>query len=87
MWNNGFNCPHSKRYTDITEPFNDVDLFNWSVVVKPVDSAGSKGVTKCDKPDEFSDAIQIALQGSHNDAFALGMELFGLVYHEFDGHW
>ena len=46
LTDNGFNAPKAKRYTDIKEPFKDVGFFNWPVIVKPTDSAGSKGVTK-----------------------------------------
>lgn len=81
LLDNGFNCPHSKRYTDVAEPFKDIDLFNWPIIVKPVDSAGSKGVTKCDRPDELSDAIQTAVQGSHNGAFIIEDFLMFKGYH------
>ena len=81
LWDNGFNCPHSKRYTDPTEPFNDVDFFIWPVIVKPVDSAGSKGVTRCDSSNELSEAIQTAVQGSHNGAFIIEDFLTFKGYH------
>ena len=68
---NGFNCPHSKRYTDKKKPFDDIDFFEWPVIVKPVDSAGSKGVTKVDKVEDLADAIEIAVEGSHNGAFII----------------
>ncbi|MBE6151817.1 MAG: ATP-grasp domain-containing protein [Firmicutes bacterium] len=68
---NGFNVPNAKRYTDINEPINDVDYFNWPVIIKPVDSAGSKGVTKVERPEDLKEAIEIALQGSHNGAFII----------------
>ena len=68
---NGFNCPHAKRYTDIKEPFNDIDFFNWPVIVKPVDSAGSKGVTKVESPEELAEAINTAINGSHNASFII----------------
>lgn len=66
---NNFNCPHAKRYTDKKAPFEDIDYFNWPVIVKPVDSAGSKGVKKVDSPDNLAEAIEIAVEGSHNGAF------------------
>lgn len=69
LWENGFNCPHFKRYTNIDEPFSDVDFFKWPVIVKPVDSAGSKGVTKVESPDELLDAIEIAIAASFSDSF------------------
>lgn len=67
----GFNAPHAKRYTDIEAPFNDIDFFDWPVIVKPVDSAGSKGVTKVDTPNGLKEAIKIAMGGSHNSAFII----------------
>ena len=71
LTDNGFNCPHAKRYTDTKAPLEDIDFFNWPVIVKPVDSAGSKGVTKVDSPDELSAAIKTALDGSHNASFII----------------
>lgn len=71
LTDHGFNCPHAKRYEDIEAPFDDIDFFNWPVIVKPSDSAGSKGVTRVDTPDELPEAIQIAIDGSHNDAFII----------------
>lgn len=66
-----FNCPHAKRYTDIDAPMKDIDFFEWPVIVKPTDSAGSKGVTRVDSPDELKGAIQTALNGAHNGAFII----------------
>lgn len=68
---NGFNCPHAKRYVDLREPFEDIDFFNWPVIVKPVDSAGSKGVNRVDKPEDLEEAINIAVSVSHNGAFII----------------
>ena len=62
--NNGFNTPHAKSYSDKHAPLKDVDFFNWPVIVKPVDSAGSKGVTKVETPDRLNEAIDIALKNS-----------------------
>lgn len=67
----GFNCPHAKRYTEIDAPLQDVDFFNWPVIVKPVDSAGSKGVTKVKKPEELRDAIVEAVDKSHTAGFII----------------
>lgn len=71
LTDNGFNCPHSKSYSDINEPKNDINFFEWPVIVKPVDSAGSKGVTKVNNPDELNTAIKIALENSHNGHFII----------------
>ena len=68
---NGFNCPHSKRYTDKKAPVMDIDFFDWPVIVKPVDSAGSKGVTKVENIKDLSAAIDIAIDVSQNGAFII----------------
>lgn len=78
---NNFNVPNSKRYTDKTEPFNDIDYFNWPVIVKPVDSAGSKGVTKVSTPSELKEAIEIAVNVGHNGAFIIEDFLTFSGYH------
>lgn len=81
LTDNGFNVPHAKRYTDIQAPFEDISFFNWPIIVKPVDSAGSKGVTKVDKPDDLRAAIEIAVGGSHNAAFIIEDFLTFKGYH------
>lgn len=68
---NNFNCPNAKRYVDDKTPFNDIEYFNWPVIVKPTDSAGSKGVSKVDTPDELEKAIKIAKQNSISGAFII----------------
>ena len=78
---NNFNVPHAKRYTDVETPFNDLGYFNWPVIVKPVDSAGSKGVTKVDSPDDLKKAINIALDNAHGDAFIIEDFLTFKGYH------
>ena len=67
--NNGFNAPHAKGYVNPEEAIKDVDYFNWPVIVKPVDSAGSKGVSRVDDPIDLPKAIEHALDESHNGHF------------------
>ena len=66
---NGFNAPHAKGYTKADDALKDIDFFNWPVIVKPVDSAGSKGVTRVDNPQNLGKAIAHALDESHNGHF------------------
>lgn len=68
---NGFNCPNAKGYTNVEEALQDVDYFNWPVIVKPVDSAGSKGVTKVEKKEDLSAAIDFALSCSIGKHFII----------------
>ena len=49
----------------------DVDYFNWPVIVKPTDSAGSKGVTRVDDPARLRESIEYALQFSHSSEFII----------------
>lgn len=71
LHDNGFNCPNAKGYTNAEEALKDVDYFNWPVIVKPVDSAGSKGVSRVDDPKKLLDAITYALSESHNGHFII----------------
>lgn len=68
---NGFNCPAAKGYTELDEAVKDAGLFKWPVIVKPVDSAGSKGVTKVTSPDGLPEAVQIALSSSLSGTFII----------------
>lgn len=68
---NGFNCPHAKRYEDKNSFLRDIDFFKWPVIVKPSDSAGSKGVTKAEHPGQLEKAVEVALDGAHNGAFII----------------
>lgn len=61
---NGFNCPQSFGFSDMQDAISDVKRFHWPIIVKPVDSAGSKGVTKVEKADDLEKAVKIAFENS-----------------------
>lgn len=67
----GFNVPKAKGYDNIESALFDTSYFNWPVIVKPVDSAGSKGVTRVDCKEDLEDAIKFALNESHNGNFII----------------
>lgn len=67
----GFNVPRAIGYGDSEEPLKDIGYFNWPVIVKPVDSAGSKGVSRVDNPKDLPKAIAHALEESHNGHFII----------------
>lgn len=86
---NNFNCPHAKGYTNAKEALKDIDIFSWPVIVKPVDSAGSKGVKRIDSPEDLEEAINAALLFSQKkqfiiedflekDGFSCGSESFAI---------
>lgn len=81
LLNNGFNCPHAKSYYDIQEAIKDKDYFIWPVIVKPVDSAGSKGVTKVENIENLSKAVEDAIAESHNGQFIIEDFLTFKGYH------
>ena len=58
---NGFNVPKARGYKCYEEVVEDKDCFEWPVIVKPVDSAGSKGVTKVETLDSLKQAVEHAL--------------------------
>ena len=67
----GFTVPAAKGYTRIEDALNDTELFHWPVIVKPTDSAGSKGVTRVDDPAALEASIRYALSFSHCDEFII----------------
>ena len=68
---NGFTVPTAKGYKNVDDALKDVDIFHWPVIVKPTDSAGSKGVTRVDDPKDLKKSIQYALSYSHSDEFII----------------
>ena len=60
----GFNCPKSKGYSTIDEALADTDWLTWPMIVKPTDSAGSKGVTRVDSINEYEAAVKSAFEKS-----------------------
>ena len=68
---NGFNVPVAKSYHNIDDAIKDTNIFNWPVIVKPTDSAGSKGVRKVLKKEDLKDSIENALNYSHSNEFII----------------
>ena len=68
---NGFNVPRAKGYTTYEDSLKDIDWYQWPVIVKPVDSAASKGVTRVDVKDDLKDAVEYALQFSSSGRFII----------------
>lgn len=59
-----FNVPKAKGYSNVEDALMDANLFRWPVIVKPVDSAGSKGVTKSNKVEDIPYAFNTAMKFS-----------------------
>ena len=65
----GFNVPTAKGYAAGDDALADADMFRWPVIVKPTDSAGSKGVSRVDDPNDLPCAIEVALRFSPSKGF------------------
>ena len=64
LTDNNFNVPASNGYTDLNEAISDLDRFDFPVIVKPTDSAGSKGVTRVDEKEGIPEAFRHAKENS-----------------------
>ena len=67
----GFNVPTARGYKDVNKALDEIEMFHWPVIVKPTDSAGSKGVTRVNKPDELKKSIEYALSYSRANEFII----------------
>lgn len=65
---NGFFTPLAKGYSKTQEAFDDIcnGFFKLPVIVKPVDSSGSKGVGKISSEDEAKEKVEYAMSFSRN---------------------
>lgn len=61
---NGFNVPNAKGYSSVKEALSDAECFAYPIIVKPTDSAGSKGVTRVDEKDGLKEAVEYAFSKS-----------------------
>lgn len=60
----GFNVPQARSYTSRQMALSDIDWFKYPMIVKPTDSAGSKGVTCVDCIENYADAVDNAFEKS-----------------------
>ncbi len=61
----GFNTPEAVGYETLEEASASKEALHYPVIVKPVDSAGSKGVSRVDSSDDFDRAARLAFSQSH----------------------
>ena len=71
LQDNGFNVPLFRGFNSIESAEREINDFRMPVIVKPVDSAGSKGVTRVDCVEELWDAVECALTYSHSNRFII----------------
>ena len=61
---NGFNVPQAKGFDSVEAAMEEIYWYPWPVIVKPTDAAGSKGVTRVDKPENLRPALEYAMEHS-----------------------
>ena len=66
-----FNVPKSETYTSKSAAINGLKTFDLPVIVKPVDSAGSKGVMKVSCEADIEKAIDYAFSNSFSKTFII----------------
>ena len=60
----GFNVPKAKGYTKAEDALVDAAIWDYPIIVKPTDAAGSKGVTRVDEPSQLKAAVEYAFDKS-----------------------
>ena len=60
----GFNVPKAKGFHSMEEALADLSWYEFPMIVKPTDSAGSKGVTRVDSLEELKPALEHAFRHS-----------------------
>ena len=68
---NGFTVPKAKGFSKKEDALASKDFFTLPVIVKPVDAAGSKGVTKVSDWSELEKAVDWAIQFSFSGDFII----------------
>ena len=61
---NGFNVPLAKGFDSVEAAMSEAHWCPWPVIVKPTDSAGSKGVTRVDRYEDLRLALEYAINHS-----------------------
>lgn len=69
LTDHNFNVPKAKGYGVIKNAIDEADQFSWPVIVKPVDSAGSKGVKRVDSVEHLKTAAEYAIKHSKTSRF------------------
>ena len=60
----GFNVPKAKGYSDLMDALADQEEWDYPIIVKPTDSAGSKGVSRVDEKSQLKAAVEHAFDKS-----------------------
>ena len=61
---NGFNVPRARSFKSVNEALEDLSWYRYPIIVKPTDSAGSKGVTRVNDAQGLKPALDYAYSHS-----------------------
>lgn len=67
----GFNCPKAMGFTTYEDALAHIDEFKLPVMVKPVDSSGSKGINKMTDKSQLKAFVEDALNYSRGKRFLI----------------
>lgn len=59
-----FNVPQARSYTTKDDALTDIHWLRFPLIVKPTDSAGSKGVSRVDRIEDYAPAVEHAFSKS-----------------------
>ncbi len=68
---NNFTCPKAMGFTTYEDALAHIDEFRMPVMVKPVDSSGSKGINKMIDKSQLKDFVEDALHYSRGKRFLI----------------
>ena len=68
---NGLNAPKFGNYLNIEDALCHINDFSFPMIIKPVDSSGSKGVTVVNNVNDVQNAIECALEKSRSKKFII----------------
>ncbi len=68
---NNLTSPKAEGYNKYEDAYREIDKFQFPVMVKPVDSSGSKGVVKIYDKSQLQDAVVEALMYSRSKRFII----------------
>lgn len=68
---NGLNAPKFGNYLNIEDALCHINDFSFPIIIKPVDSSGSKGVTVVNNVNDVQNAVECALEKSRSKKFII----------------
>ncbi|WP_274309540.1 ATP-grasp domain-containing protein [Solibacillus daqui] len=71
LMKNNFNVPKAKGYTSFEEAKSEILHYKMPVMIKPVDSSGSRGISKIDTIEYLEEKIEYALSFSKAKRFII----------------